>query len=84
MRRRDRIGGSTRAGDEFRIFDGQPTRLYFTGNPHHPTFGREKLAKLLDRHFDGKSPIVVDGRPVPDWCQDEMNSLNRKALASGR
>ena len=47
--------------DEFRIFDGQPTRLYFTGNPHHPTFGREKLTKLLDRYFDGKSPIVVDG-----------------------
>lgn len=47
--------------DEFRIFSGQPTRLYFTGNPHHPTFGREKLAKLLDRYFNGKSPIVVDG-----------------------
>ena len=47
--------------DEFQIFDGQPTRLYFTGNPHHPTFGREKLARLLDRYFDGKSPIVVDG-----------------------
>ena len=47
--------------DEFRIFDGQPTRLYFTGNPHHPTFGREKLVKLLDRYFSGKSPIVVDG-----------------------
>lgn len=47
--------------DELRLFDGQPTRLYFTGNPHHPTFGREKLAKLLDRYFDGKSPIVVDG-----------------------
>ncbi len=46
---------------EFKIFDGQPTRLYFTGNPHHPTFGREKLASLLDRYFDGKSPIVVDG-----------------------
>lgn len=47
--------------EEFRIFDGQSTRLYFTGNPHHPTFGREKLARLLDRYFDGKSPIVVDG-----------------------
>lgn len=47
--------------DEFHIFDGQPTRLFFTGNPHHPTFGREKLAKLLDRYFNGKSPIVVDG-----------------------
>ena len=22
---------------DFKIFDGQPTRLYFTGNPHHPT-----------------------------------------------
>ena len=49
------------ARDELRILDGQPTRLFFTGNPHHPTFGREKLAKLLDRYFDGKSPIVVDG-----------------------
>lgn len=46
---------------DFKIFDGQPTRLYFTGNPHHPTFGREKLVSLLDRYFDGKSPIVVDG-----------------------
>lgn len=46
---------------DFKIFDGQPTRLYFTGNPHHPTFGREKLAKLLDRYFDGKSPVIVDG-----------------------
>jgi hypothetical protein len=43
--------------NDVRIFDGLPTRLYFTGNPHHPTFGREKLAKLLDRYFDGKSPI---------------------------
>ncbi len=49
------------ADAEFKIFDGQPTRLYFTGNPHHPTFGREKLASLLDRYFDDKSPIVVDG-----------------------
>ncbi|MFM9960221.1 MAG: hypothetical protein ACKV2Q_03235 [Planctomycetaceae bacterium] len=46
---------------DFKIFDGQPTRLYFTGNPHHPTFGREKLAKLLDQYFDGKSPVIVDG-----------------------
>ena len=46
---------------DFKIFDGQPTRLYFTGNPHHPTFGREKLAKLLDRYFEGKSPVIVDG-----------------------
>lgn len=46
---------------ECKLFDGTPTRLYFTGNPHHPTFGREKLTALLDRYFDGKSPIVVDG-----------------------
>lgn len=46
---------------DVKIFDGQPTRLYFTGNPHHPTFGREKLASLLDRYFDSKSPIIVNG-----------------------
>ena len=56
--------------DEFHIFDGQPTRLYFTGNPHHPTFGREKLANLLDRYFDGKSPILVDG--LADACKERM------------
>ena len=47
--------------DEFRIFDGQPTRLFMTGNSHHPTYGLDKLARLLDRYFDGKSPIVVAG-----------------------
>lgn len=47
--------------NELRLFDGQPTRLYFTGNPHHPAFGREKLASLLDRYFEGQSPFVVDG-----------------------
>lgn len=46
---------------DFKILDGQPTRLYFTGNPHHPTFGREKLQSLLDRYFDGKRSVVVDG-----------------------
>lgn len=50
-----------RSGNAERLFDWQPTRLYFTGNPHHPTFGREKLASLLDRYFEGQSPIVVDG-----------------------
>lgn len=43
------------------ILDGQPTRLFMTGNPHHPTFGQEQLAKLLDRYFDGKSPVTVAG-----------------------
>ncbi len=47
--------------DEFRILDGQPTRLFMEGNSHHPTYGLDKLAKLLDRYFDGKSPIVVAG-----------------------
>ena len=47
--------------DEFRIFDGQATRLFMTGNSHHPTYGLDKLARLLDRYFDGKSPIVVAG-----------------------
>lgn len=62
--REDKARAESRAKSknaDFKIFNGQPTRLYFTGNPHHPTFGREKLASLLDRHFDGKSPIVVDG-----------------------
>lgn len=45
----------------YKILDGQPTRLFFTGNPHHPTFGKEKLTQLLDRHFNGKSPVRVDG-----------------------
>ena len=57
---RDNLVAAEPRGD-FKIFDGQPTRLYFSGNPHHPTFGREKLAKLLDRYFDGKSPVIVDG-----------------------
>lgn len=53
------VGRVTRT--PFKIFDGQPTQLYFTGNSHHPTYGQDKLASLLDRYFKGHSPIVVDG-----------------------
>ncbi|PAW86089.1 MAG: hypothetical protein B9S33_08760 [Pedosphaera sp. Tous-C6FEB] len=63
--------------DEFRILDGQPTRLFFTGNPHHPTFGREKLAQLLDRYFDGKSPVVVAG--LADARKDPATQVTIRA-----
>lgn len=56
-----------------KILDGQPTRLFFTGNPHHPTFGQEKLTALLHRYFDGKSPIVVDG--LADARKDPDSNL---------
>lgn len=55
------IAGSVEAQPVFKILDGQPTRVFFTGNPHHPTFGKEKLGQLLQRYFDGKSPVRVDG-----------------------
>ena len=48
-------------GSGLKILDGQPTRIFFSGNTHHPTFGKEKLALLLARHFEGKSPFRVDG-----------------------
>jgi len=57
------LGGqaATTSSTNAKILDGQPTRIFFSGNPHHPTFGKEKLALLLDRHFEGKSPVRVDG-----------------------
>ncbi len=68
--------------NDFKIFDGQPTRLYVTGNPHHPTFGRDKLVKLLDRYFDGQSPVIVDG--LADARKDPITqkpiALQRMAL----
>lgn len=65
------------AAGDLRILDGSPTRIFFTGNPHHP---------VDDRHYSdaGKdymgclwfeALLKHDGLAATPWLRQEIEAL---------